>query len=282
MRAFFNNPRAEGDLAELRVTAAYPVTSPDYPMSAEFTAKWQAQMLALYKEDPNVKPVEIVSSIDDLLSKCDAVMIWSLDGRKHLQQATAVIHAGKPLFIGRPAASEPQDAVAIYKLAADARVPFWSCSQHRYSPGFSGMRTHPEVGKVFGCDVYGGFSKEAPDADKFTRPLHSIETLYTIMGSGVEKLSCVSTTAVEVVTATYRDGRVATYRGVKEGAVKYSATVFGDKGVSTAGIYGHGIPIHGIVPANDAYMGYRGLAIELAKFFKTQTGPVWADDFPED
>ncbi len=272
--AFFNNPKAEGELAGLRVTAAYPVTSPDYPMSAEFTAKWQAQMLAQYKDDPNVKPVEIVSSIDDLLSKCDAVMIWSLDGRKHLQQATAVINAGKPLFIGRPAASEPQDAVAIYKLALDAKVPFWSCSQHRYSPGFIGMRSHPEVGKVLGCDVYGGFTKEVPDADKFTRPLHSIETLYTIMGPGVEKLSCVSTTAVEVVTATYRDGRVATYRGVKEGGVKYSATVFGDKGVSTAGIYGHGIPINGIVPTDDAYMGYGGLAIELAKFFKTKQVPV--------
>ena len=272
--AFFNNPKAEGDLAGLRVTAAYPVTSPDYPMSGEFTAKWQAQMLALYKDDPNVKPVEIVSSIDDLLSKCDAVMIWSLDGRQHLQQAAAVISAGKPLFIGRPAASEPQDAVAIYKLALDASVPFWSCSQHRYSPGFIGMRSHPEVGKVLGCDVYGGFTKEAPVADKFTRPLHSIETLYTIMGPGVEKLSCVSSTAFEVVTATYKDGRVATYRGVKEGAVKYSATVFGDKGVSTAGIYGHGIPVNGIVPTDDVYMGYGGLALELAKFFKTKQVPV--------
>ncbi len=72
--AFFNNPKAEGDLAGLRVTAAYPVTSPDYPMSAEFTAKWQAQLLALFKDDPTVLPIELVSSIDELLPKCDAVM----------------------------------------------------------------------------------------------------------------------------------------------------------------------------------------------------------------
>ena len=272
--AFFNNPMAEGDLAGLRVTAVYPATSPDYPMSAEFTAKWQEQLLARYKEDPTVRPIELVSSIDELLLKCDVVMIFSLDGRKHREQATAVINAGKPLFIGRPVASEPEDTVAIYQLAADAKVPLWSCSQHRYSPGFIGMRNHPEVGTVLGCDVYGGFAKEGPEADEFTRALHSIETLYTIMGPGVERLSCVSMPAVEVVTATYKDGRVATYRGVKEGAVKYSATVFGDKGVSTAGIYGHGIPINGVVPINDAYMGYGGLAIELAKFFKTKEVPV--------
>lgn len=275
--AFFNNPKAEGDLAGLRVTAAYPVTSPDYPKSAELTTMWQMQMLNQYKGDPNVKPVEIVNSVDELLSKCDAVMIWSLDGRKHMEQAKAVIKSGKKFFIGRPVASEPQDAVTIYKLAAEAKVPFWSCSQHRFSPGFSGMRNHPEVGKVLGCDVYGGYAvKDVPDSDKFTRPLHSIETLYTIMGPGVEKLSCVSTPTAEVVTATYKDGRTATYRGVKEGAVKYSATVFGDKGVSTAGIYGHGVPVNGVVPTNDKYMGYGGLAIELAKFFKTGEVPVTA------
>lgn len=275
--AFFNNPKAEGDLAGLRVTAVYPVTSPDYPKSAEFTAMWQAQLLNQYKTDPNVKPVEIVDSIEELLARCDGVMIWTLDGGKHLEQARAVIAAKKPLFIGRPVAADPQDAVAIYKLADEARVPCWSCSQHRFSPGFSGMRNHPEVGKVIGCDVYGGFAvKHVPDADLFTRPLHSIETLYTIMGPGVEKLSCVSTPTAELVIATWKDGRVATYRGIKDGAVKYSATVFGDQGVSTAGIYGHGVPVKGIVPTDDKYMGYGGLAIELAKFFKTGRVPVTA------
>lgn len=275
--AFFNNPKAEGDLAGLQVTAAYPVISPDYPDSAKLTAMWQAQLLNQYKGDPNVKPVEIVNSLEELLSKCDGVMIWSLDGRKHLEQARAVIKAGKPLFIGRPVASEPQDAVAIFKLAAEAKVPFWTCSQHRYSPGFSGMRNHPEVGKVIGCDVYGGFATaNVADADRFTVPLHSIETLYAIMGPGVEKLSCASTPTAEVVTASYKDGRTATYRGIKQGTVKYSATVFGDKGVSTAGIYGHGVPVKGVVPTDDKYMGYGGLAIELAKFFKTKQPPVSA------
>jgi predicted dehydrogenase len=274
--AFFNNPKAEGDLAGLRVTAAYPVISPDYPESAALTTRWQEQLLSQYKGDPNAKPVEIVNSTDELLKRCDAVMIWSLDGRKHLEQATAVIKAGKKLFIGRPVASDPKDAVAIYKLAAEAKVPVWSCSQHRYSPGFSGMRNHPEVGKVLGCDVYGGFTVSVPEADKFSRALHSVETLYTIMGPKVAKLSCVSTPTSEVVTAVWSDGRVATYRGVKEGAVKYSATVFGDKGVSTAGIYGHGIPMKGIVPTDDKYMGYGGLAIELAKYFKGGEPPVSA------
>ena len=62
-----------------------------------------------------------------------------------------------------------------------------------------------------------------------------------------------STPTTESITAMWKDGRVGTYRGVKEGAVKYSATVFSDKGVSTAGIYGQGVPVNGVVPTNDRF-----------------------------
>src|SRR5262245_39570410 len=218
----------------------------------------------------------MVNSIEELLSQCDAVMIMSLDGRLHLRQAEPVLKAGKRLYIGRPLASSLADAVAILKLAETTGTPCFSSSQHRFSPGFIGMRNHPEVGKVLGCDVYGGYDLKSAEADKFTRALHSIETLYTIMGPGCVSVQCTSTPTVESITATWNDGRVATYRGVKTGAVKYSATVFGEKGVSTAGIYGHGIPMNGIVPTNDKYMGYEGLAIEMAKFFKGGPTPVSA------
>ena len=138
------------------------------------------------------------------------------------------------------------------------------------------MRNHPEVGKVLGCDVYGGWDVKAAEADRFIRPLHSIETLYAIMGPGVASVTCTSTPTTESITATWSDGRVGTYRGIKEGAVKYSATVFGDKGVSIAGIYGHGVPVQGVVPTNDKYMGYEGIAHEMAKFFKGGPPPVSA------
>ena len=272
---FFNSSKAEGDLAGLRITAAYPVVSPTYPRSAELTEMWKTQITNATKNPAfSAHPVEFVDSIDALLSKCDVVMIWSLDGRMHLEQATAVLKAGKPCFIGRPLAASTADAVAILKLAAETKTPCWSCSQHRYSPGFIGMRNHPEVGNVLGCDVYGGYDMKAAEADLFIRPIHSLETLYTIMGPGCARVACVSTPTAESITAVWSDGRVATVRGIKDGAVKYSATVFGDKGVSTAGVYGHGVPEKGIVPTNDKYMGYLSLATEVARFFKGAPAPV--------
>src|ERR1700676_2313131 len=96
------------------------------------------------------------------------------------------------------------------------------------------------------------------------------------MGPGCVSVTRAATDKADVVTGTWKDGRVGTYRGIKKGALKYSATVFGDKGVSISGIYGHGVPVKGVAPTNDKYMGYEGLAIEMAKFFKGGTVPVAA------
>jgi hypothetical protein len=143
------------------------------------------------------------------------------------------------------------------------------------------MRNHPEVGDVLGADVYGGCPREPHHPDLVWHGVHGIETLYTIMGPGCVSVSRAATETADVVTGIWKDGRVGTFRGIRKGAVKYSATVFGSKGVSTAGIYGHGIPVKGIVPTNDRYMGYEGTALEIAKFFKTRTPPVSAEETTE-
>lgn len=131
---------------------------------------------------------------------------------------------------------------------------------------------------MLGCDVYGGCPTMPHHAELYWHALHSIETLYTIMGPGCESVRCTSTPVTESITGVWADGRVGTYRGIKAGAVKYSATVFGDQGVSVAGVYGHGVPVKGVVPLNDKYMGYEGIAIELARFFKGGPPPVGADE----
>ncbi len=262
----FNNPKAEGDFAGLKVVAAYPIGSPEIADSLEGLAKWREQI--------QKSNVELVDSIDELLKRVDCVMIMSLDARDHLKQATPVLKARKRLFIGRPMAANLAETAEIFRIAKENNTPVWSSSQHRFSPGFSGMRNHPEVGNVLGCDVYGGCPTEPHHTELVWHALHTIETMYTIMGPGCVSVSCAATETANVITAVWGDGRIATYRGIKKGALKYSATVFGDKGVSTAGIYGHGVPVAGIVPKSDKYMGYEGIGAQMAMFFKTGKPPV--------
>lgn len=269
----FNSPKATGDLLGVKVVAAYPIGSDDIAESRTSLPKW--------KEQIGKFGVEMVDSVDELLKRCDAVMIMSLDGRHHLKQVEPVLRAKKPVYIGRPLAGSLEDAIAIYKLAEETKTPCWSSSQHRFSPGFSGMKDHAEVGRVLGCDVYGGGKNEKETPGFIWSSLHSIETLYAIMGPGVVSVTCTSTDSAEQFTCVWKDGRVGTYRGIKQGAVKYSATVFGEKGVSVAGVYGHGVPVKGVVPTTDEYMGYKGIAIEMAKFYKGGPTPVTAAETME-
>src|SRR5437762_2965887 len=68
-----------------------------------------------------------------LLTKVDAVMLESVDGRTHWAQAKQVIEAGKPLFIDKPLSSSYDEAKEIAKLAQAKGVKWFSSSSLRYA-----------------------------------------------------------------------------------------------------------------------------------------------------
>src|SRR4051794_21299106 len=83
----FNNTSASSELGGIKVVAGYPGGT-DYPPSRDRVAKFTEQVRGM--------GVEIVDSIPKLLEKVDVVMLESVDGRIHLQEAIPVIKAGKP------------------------------------------------------------------------------------------------------------------------------------------------------------------------------------------
>jgi hypothetical protein len=246
----FNREGNTGDLAGVRVTAAYPGGSPDIPASAD--------RVEGFTKDLADRGVVIVDSIDALLAQVDAVLLESVDGRPHLEQARPVIAAGKPLFIDKPLAGSLADAVAIFRLAKEANVPCFSSSSLRFSPGILGMRNDEAVGRVLGCDAYSPCSLEPHHPDLFWYGVHGVEILYTIMGTGCTTVTRAHTPGQDVVTGVWNDGRIGTYRGIREGAAPYGALVFGEKGVAPSG----------------GYAGYEPLVVEIARFFKTGEAPV--------
>jgi predicted dehydrogenase len=250
-----NNPAAKGVLAEVRIVAAYPGGSPDVPDSRNRVEGFTATLRDKYK-------VEIVKSIDDLLSKVDVVFLESVDGRPHLEQARPVIKAHKPLFIDKPVAGSLADAVAIYKLAKENDVPVFSSSSLRFSPGILGMRNDPKVGTVQGCAAYGPCHLEPHHPDLFWYGIHGVEALFTIMGPGCVSVTRVHSKDTDFVTGTWKDGRVGTFRGIRGGKADYGALVFGDKGIVPSGGYG----------------GYEPLVVEICRFFKNGKPPVSAEE----
>jgi hypothetical protein len=249
-----NGPEATGELAGVRVLAAFPGGSPDIPASAD--------RVAGYTKEFREMGIEIVPSIDELLKRVDVVLLESVDGRPHLDQAIPVLRAGKPVFIDKPVAGSLADAVAIFDLAKQLNVPCFSSSSLRFSKGILGMRDDEKVGKVMGCEARGPCSLESHHPDLFWYGIHGTEILFTIMGTGCREVSRVHTDGTDFVVGRWDDGRVGTFRGVRTGASGYGATVYGEKSIAQSG----------------GYDGYQPLVVEIVKFFKTGKPPVSAEE----
>ncbi len=265
----FHNPKAPPDLQGIRVVAAFPGGSRDIEESVQSLSKWVAGM--------KKQGVEMCDTIALVVEKSDAFLIMSLDGRTHLQDFKAIMKTGKPVYIGRPMATSLADVLTLFDLAKENKVPLFSCSQHRFVPGFIGMRNHPEVGQVLGCDVWGACPQDPLHPDTIWKAVHGVETLYTIMGPGCVSVTRTATAETELVTGVWKDGKIGTYRGIRKGAVGHRAMVFGDKGISPSGDYGYDVPAKWVAPHGE-YMGYKGVAIEIAKFVRTGKPPVNPDE----
>jgi len=226
-----NNPNATGDLADVQVVAGFPGGT-DIPASADRVEKFTQQL--------REKGIEIVGSIEELLPKIDAVMIESVDGRPHLEQARPVFAAGKPLFIDKPFAGSLADAIEIV------------CSSSRFSPDFQAIRRgEADFGEIKRCTAHGPMSIEPHHPDLYWYGIHGCEILYTIMGPGCKT---VVREGPQKVVGVWADGRV----GIFEGGGGYGAEVEGTKKSGPAGKYG----------------GYEPLVRQVARFFKTGKPPI--------
>lgn len=255
----FHDPKAAGELANIRVVAAYPGGSPDIPSSAK-------RIDGFVRALRDTHGVTIDDSIEEMVKHVDVVLLESVDGRPHLKQLLPVLKARKPVFVDKPVAGSLAEALLIFKLAAEHKVPIFSSSSLRFAPGIIGMRKgHPKVGEVLGCDAWGPCELEKSHPDLYWYGVHGVETLFTIMGTGCEKVSRTQTKDFEFVVGTWKDGRVGTFRGIRKGKSGYGATVFGTKGIEPAG----------------QYAGYKPLVSEIAKFFRGGPPPVSAAETVE-
>lgn len=244
-----NDPKVQADVAGCRVVAAYPKGSPDIESSVSRVPGYTKQVQEM--------GVEIVDSIDALLEKVDCVLLETNDGRPHLEQVIPVLKAGKPVFIDKPIAGSLTDAVAIFELGRHYQVPLFSSSSLRYSPGAQALR-NGKIGDILGCDAYSPCSLEKTHPDLFWYGIHGVETLFTVMGTGCERVSRASTDDFDVVVGVWDGGRIGTFRGIRRGKTGYGGTAFGMKAIEQIGPYG----------------GYRPLLVEIVKFFKTGEVPV--------
>lgn len=234
-----------------RVVAGYPGGSPDIKSSVERIEGFTSQLRDEFR-------VEMVDSIEKLVSRVDGILLESVDGRTHLEQVKTVIAAKKPVFIDKPMAGNLSDVIEIYRLAKENNVPCWSSSSLRFCPGIIGMRNNEEIGDVLGCDAFSPCSLEEHHPDLYWYGIHGVEILFTIMGPGCKSVRRVQTPDTEFVVGVWNDGRIGTFRGLRSGKEDYGAFVYGTKGIAPS----------------ERYTGYEQLVDKIITFFKTGEIPV--------
>lgn len=249
-----NDPSATGSLAKMRVVAAFPGGSKDIATSRDRVGKFTAQL-----RDMDVK---IVDSIEALISQVDAILLESVDGRKHLEQARPVFEAGLPVFIDKPLGGDLTDAIAIAKLAEIHSARWFSSSSLRFSPSIYRFRQDvPELGKINGAAAWGPYSFEPTHSDLYWYGVHGAETLYTAMGTGCETVTCIENGDI-IVVGQWTSGRTGTLRGIASAKQGYGLVVFGEKQIATDG----------------RYEGYAPLVAQIGDFFLGQPAPVTPEE----
>jgi hypothetical protein len=188
----------------------------------------------------------------------DVVMLMSVDGRPHLEQARPVIKAKKRMFIDKPLAGTLRDAIEIYRLAKEAGVPVFSSSSYRFYDSMQELKK-VDVGELKGAISFGPCALEKTHPDLFWYGVHPAEALYTIMGTGCETVVRISTPDTDVVEGIWTGGRVGTFRGLRNAATPHKVIVFGSKAIAEQKTGGG---------------DYAPLVVEIMKFFQTGVVPV--------
>ncbi len=237
----------------VKVVAAFKGGSPDLPVSAD-------RLEGFARTISEKHGVEIVGSIEALISKVDVVLLESVDGRPHLAQITPVLKAGKRVFVDKPLAASLDDVRAIVRLGKETGTPWFSASSYRFHPDIQRLRDNAAVGKVTKVQTSSPFNVIAHHPDLYYYGIHGVEALYTFMGRGAVSVSRKSEAEADVTTGKWPDGRVGVYYGpLKTSTEKPPALrVYGEKGTADSG------------PSP----GYDGLVLAIAEFFQTGRPPV--------
>ncbi|HET7219056.1 MAG TPA: Gfo/Idh/MocA family oxidoreductase [Vicinamibacterales bacterium] len=240
-----------------RVVAAFKGGSPDVEASRTRVDKFAAELKDTWG-------VEFVGSIEALTAKVDAVLLESVDGRPHLSQVRPVFTAKKRVFIDKPFTASYADAREIVRLSRESGVPFFSSSSLRYAADVQAIRNSEKHGGLHGAFAFGPENLEPHHPDLFWYGIHAVEMLYTLLGAGCEQVTRVKTDTSDTVVGRWKDGRIGTMRGLIHGKQEYGAIAFGTKAVLATP-----------VPMTS---NYRGLLVEIVKFFQTGVAPIDPDE----
>jgi len=189
-----------------------------------------------YRKELEALGIPMVDKPEAMIGSIDGMLIESQQGGVHLQRARPFLEAGIPCFIDKPFACGLADARQLVELAERHNVPIFSSSSLRYAPELQQYLADPKQGKVSGACVYGPAPLDDRNPGLYHFGIHAVEVLYTIMGPGCERVTCLHEQDTDLVSAKWKDGRLASIRGFRSGKAAYGCIAFAEQGIQAISI----------------------------------------------
>jgi hypothetical protein len=243
-----HDPNVKSHVTGARVVAAVRAPSPDIESSMKVVDGYVTRL-------KNEFGVKFYDSIEEMVRHVDAVMIESVDGRPHFAQAKAVILAGKPVYVEKPLTISLREGIELFALAKKHKVPVFSSSALRFGEATQAVRKG-QIGRVREAETTSPASLEPHHPDLFWYGIHGVESLFTVMGTGIETVTRKSPSGSAIVTeGRWKDGRIGTFREIPR---TFSGSAKGERGETPVG----------------KFDGYAPLVAAIIEFFKTGVSPV--------
>lgn len=218
-----NDPTDQWHVKGGKVTCAFSGGSPDFALSMSRVKGFTEQMEREFQ-------VNLLDSIESVARESDAILLESVDGRQHLEQLREIVPYQKPVFIDKPFALSSEAADEMIALATKYNTPVMSSSALRFSVGLQAAVAKRDKGKIMGADCFGPMDLVPEQPGFFWYGIHAIEMLFTILGKGSASVITKTTDRHDLITAKWRDGRIGTVRGNREGNNHFGALIHFENG----------------------------------------------------
>jgi hypothetical protein len=233
-----------------RINVAYPGGSADFGLSI-------SRVEGITKTLREDYQVTIVDSPEEVAEQSDAILLTSVDGRVHLEQFTKILSCRKPVFIDKPFAVSSSDAAEMINLSIKHSISLMSASSIRCSDFLSDILNKEDRLGIMGADCYGPMNLELTQPGLYWYGIHTVDTLYRILGTGCQHVTATTNEDHELVVGVWKDGRIGTIRGNRLGNNNFGAAVHLEHETESFIINKQTRPI------------YASLLEEVMKFFST-------------
>ena len=173
--------------------------------------------------------IRFTSTLEELLSSVDAVMVLTVDGHRHFDLAINGLTRGLPTFIDKPLTCSAAQAAALLEFTRAHNARCYSASALRFIdrvPDFS----IDSLGRLISVQASGPYQEIEQMRGLWYYACHTFELVDSIWprAGGVRRIRARVTDAGHHIDLEYRDGRSAVIGLDRAGTAPFTAILRGE------------------------------------------------------